>query len=243
VAEVTYGGDEVKNTMLIGAAACFAMFTAVSMGADTDLKDERERADNAAQVLVEIARAEDAGIPNALLDRAKAIAVTPHVVRGAFGVGGRFGKGLVTQRLPSGEWSAPAFVNVGGASFGFQIGGDATDLILVFIEEKGLEELLNDKLTLGADASVAAGPLGRSLEAGTNVTLDSAIYSYSRSKGLFAGVALDGTVWTLDDDANRNVYGPSVTGKAILDKASSSAPVAVKPFGNAVKRLTPKVAR
>ena len=179
---------KAKN-LLIGTVAGVVLSAGVA-AAQGDLTEERSRAEAASQVLVELARVEDSAVPNALLNRAKALAVVPHVVRGAFIVGGRFGKGLVIERMASGDWSAPAYVTLGGASVGLQIGGDATDLILVFIEEDGLQALLDDKLTLGADASVSAGPIGRSVQAGTNLTLDSAIYAYSRSKGLFAGVAL-----------------------------------------------------
>ena len=159
-------------------------------------QDERERVEAAAQVLREMTRATDAGIPDALLKRAKAIAVVPHVVRGAFVVGGRWGKGVIAARDARGDWGPASFVDLQGASVGFQIGGDATDVIMVFIEEDGLDALLEDRVELGANVSVAAGPLGRSAEIGTNATLDSAIYAYSRSKGIFAGAALDGTVIT-----------------------------------------------
>ena len=156
-------------------------------------QDERERVESSVEVLREMTRAEDAdGIPASLLARAKAIAVIPHVVRGAFIVGGRWGKGVITARLSDGTWGPASFLDLSGASFGFQIGGDATDVILVFIEEGGLDALLEDRVELGANVSVAAGPLGRSAQIGTNVTLDSAIYGYSRSKGLFGSVATFG---------------------------------------------------
>jgi lipid-binding SYLF domain-containing protein len=181
-----------------------------------EVSDEQERAVMAAHVLEAARTAEDASIPNSLIENAWGIAVIPHVVKGAFGVGGHWGKGLVARRLEDGSWSAPAYVQMGGASYGFQIGVEATDLVLVFTDKAGLEALLDDKLKLGGNASIAAGPVGRRAEAGTNVTLDSAIYSYSRSKGLFAGVSLDGAIVDLDEDANHKVYGKDATAKTIL---------------------------
>jgi lipid-binding SYLF domain-containing protein len=191
-------------------------------------------------MLTEMMRTEDRAVPEALLDRAKAIAVIPHVVKGAFIVGGRFGKGLLTARDESGTWGPAAYVQLSGASVGLQIGGQATDLIMVFIEEDGLEALLNDKVKLGVDASVAAGPLGRSAEAATNLTLDSAIYAYSRSKGLFAGIALDGAVLSMDDDTNHKVYDADVTGRDILLARTVSRADVTTPFLEAVQRFVPK---
>jgi lipid-binding SYLF domain-containing protein len=207
-----------------------------------DLATERERVDQAAQVLRELTRAEDAQIPAALLRRAKALAVVPHVVRGAFIVGGRWGKGLLTTRDADGHWGPTSFVDLSGASVGFQIGGDATDLVMVFIEEDGLAALLEDRVELGGNASVAVGPLGRSAELATNLTLDSAIYAYSRTKGLFAGAALDGTVVTIDDSANAKVFGRAVTGTDVM--AGRVPPEAIfSPFVEAVRAIVPSPAR
>lgn len=181
-----------------------------------NVRDESERARNAALVLSEIMQAPDARIPTELLDRAHAIAIIPRVVKGAFGFGGRYGRGLITKRRASGEWGTPAYMTIGGGSFGLQIGVTATDLVLVFTDHGGVEGLLKGRLKLGADASAAAGPVGRTAEAGTDLTLSAAIYSYSRSKGLFAGVSLDGAVVSMDDNANRRVYGRGATGREIL---------------------------
>jgi lipid-binding SYLF domain-containing protein len=218
-----------------------ASHRADAKNASTDAKkidDETERAMKAAEVLEAAATSEDASIPNALLEKAWGIAVIPHVVKGAFGIGGRWGKGLVVQRLENGGWSAPAYVSVGGASYGFQIGVDATDLVLVFTDRSGLQSLLDDGLKLGADAGVTAGPLGRRGEIGTNLTLDSAIYSYSRSKGLFAGIALDGAVVTVDEDANHKVYGKDVTASTLLSGKVAPTPV-VSSFHTALKAHVP----
>lgn len=222
------------------SAAAFIMAAMVASGASAQATagDERDRALEAAEVLRELTRVDETGIPANLLDRAHAIAVIPDVVRGAFIIGGRYGKGLVTSRTSSGEWGPPAFVNIGGASYGFQIGADATDLVMIFTEKEGLEKLLADKLELGADASVAAGPVGRSAAISTNATFDSAIYSYSRTKGAFAGVALTGAVLTIDDSANEEAYGREITGREILiDQRVEPAPV-TQPFLAAVREAT-----
>jgi SH3 domain-containing YSC84-like protein 1 len=189
----------------------------------------RDRSENAADVLREVLNAPDNGIPEALLDKATAIAVIPHVVKGAFVFGGSYGKGLIAQRTAHG-WSAPAYVTLGGGSFGFQIGASATDYVLVFTNREGLEPLLSGKLTLGADASVAAGPVGRTANASTDITLNSAIYSYSRSKGAFAGVALNGAVLSIDNDADQEAYNGHYTGRDILLKGEVSPTRATRPF-------------
>ncbi|HMB71345.1 MAG TPA: lipid-binding SYLF domain-containing protein, partial [bacterium] len=137
-----------------------------------------------------------------------------------------------------GSWSSPAYVSLGGASYGFQIGVEATDLVLIFTDKSGLDALLDDKLKLGAEAGVTAGPLGRKAEVGTNVTLDSAIYAYSRSTGLFAGVALDGAVMTLDDDANERVYGSKISHQALL-RGSVEPGAVTKPFLSALQKYVP----
>jgi len=204
-----------------------------------DLKNYAERAQNASNVLTEVMGIPENGVPDELMARAKGIAVIPHVVKGAFGIGGRYGKGLVAQRMPNGKWSTPAFVEIGGGSFGLQLGVEATDLVLVFTDDAGLKGLLKGKVTLGADATVAAGPVGRKATVGTDVLLKSAIFSYSRSKGLFAGVSLDGAALTMDDDANHAVYGKTVDGAGILTGSAVKLNAVVKPFADALERHSP----
>jgi lipid-binding SYLF domain-containing protein len=223
-------------------AAAILVTTSAVAEATADDSEERDRVEAAAQVLREMVRAEDAHIPDALLSRARAIAVVPHVVRGALIVGGRWGKGVVATRDTDGEWGPASFLDLSGASIGFQIGGDATDLIMVFIEEGGLEALLDDRIELGANVSVAAGPIGRSGEIGTNVTLDSAIYAYSRSKGAFAGAALDGTVITIDDSANETAFGRNIDGDVAVSGAVAT-PEVFTPYVEAVKAVTPPMAK
>jgi len=207
--------------------------------AQNDLKNFSERSQNAANVLTEVVGIPEGGIPDELMARAQGIAVIPHVVKGAFGIGGRYGKGLVAQRMANGKWSTPAFVEIGGGSFGLQLGVEATDLVLVFTNDSGLKGLLKGKVTLGADATVAAGPVGRKATVGTDVLLKSAIFSYSRSKGLFAGVSLDGAALTMDDDANKAVYGKDVTGNGILTAGAVKMNSTVKPFVDVLEKYSP----
>lgn len=201
--------------------------------------DYKERATNAANVLDEIMGIREDGIPEELMSRATAIAVIPHVVKGALGIGGQYGKGLVSHRGKDGKWSVPAFVDIGGGSFGFQIGVQATDLVLVFTNDDGFRGLLDGKVKLGADASVAAGPVGRRAEVGTDVLLKSAVFAYSRSKGLFAGISLDGSALTINDSANKNVYGKEISAQDILLNGAVRSNAVVAPFMRAVEKYAP----
>ncbi len=203
-------------------------------------KDASERISKAATVLQDLTAANDKRVPNELLQRAEAIAVIPNMIKGAFGIGGRYGKGVISERSESGRWSAPAFIEIGGGSFGAQIGVSSTDLVLVFTDRKAMSMLEGGKdLKLGVDAGVVAGPLGREAEAGVNANLESAIYAYSRSKGLFAGIALDGAVLNMDKDMNAKVYGSSSDAKEILN-GSTAANTMVRPFMDALDRVVPK---
>ena len=219
---------------VICSAAVLSTQPRTSPGKPTD---EGMRAEHAGSVLGEIMEAPDQGIPEALLKRAYGIAVIPHVVKGAFGIGGRYGKGLVAERNAGGGWGTPLFIEIGGGSFGFQLGVEETDIVMVFTNSDGIKPLLRGKLNIGADASATAGPVGRSAEAGTDILLNSAIYSYSRSKGLFAGVALDGAVLELDNDANKRVYGKkSVAADVSGRKVSVAAKSVVQPFLRALQQ-------
>lgn len=203
-------------------------------------KDVAERVSKAAAVLQDLTSAADKRIPNELLARAEAIAVIPNMIKGALGIGGRYGKGVVSQRLDSGRWSPPAFISIGGGSFGAQLGVSSTDVVLIFTDKKALSMLEGGKdLKLGVDASIVAGPTGRSAEAGVNANLESGIYAYSRAKGLFAGIALDGAVLDMDNDTNAKVYGHHVTAKGILN-GKVQANATVRPFVDAIDRVVPK---
>jgi lipid-binding SYLF domain-containing protein len=223
----------------VGAMSLFAQDNAKSMDVPKNTKDYAERAQNAADVLTQIMSIPEDGIPEELMSRAKGIAVIPRVVKGAFGIGGRYGKGLMAQRTASGKWSTPAFVEIGGGSFGLQLGVEATDLVLVFMNDEGIKSLLEGKVTLGADAAAAAGPVGRKASAATDVKMGSSILSYSRSKGLFAGVSLEGAALTVDDSANRKVYGKNLDGKAILISGKVASNSVVAPFVNALQKYSP----
>jgi lipid-binding SYLF domain-containing protein len=211
--------------------------------AKLESSDEAERAAQAAQVLKEIMGIPENGIPDELMENAVAVAVIPHVIKGAFGIGGRYGKGLVSHRGDNGKWSTPSYINIGGGSFGLQLGVEATDLVLVFTNNDGFKGLLEGKVKLGADAAVAAGPVGRKAEVGTDVLLKSAVFSYSRSKGLFAGVSLDGAAVTIDDSANKKVYGKSVTGHDILLNNAVPMNNIVAPFVRTLEMYSPQTKR
>lgn len=204
-----------------------------------DVEDQHERAQEAAQILNELTRTPEKGIPRELLEDAQGIAVFPNVVKAAFGIGGQRGKGLIAVRQGSG-WGAPAFVELTGGSFGFQIGAEATDLVLVFRTRDGVNSLMNSKLKLGADASIAAGPVGRTAGAGTDLAMNAQILSYSRTKGAFVGVSLEGAVVDFDDSANEDVYG--MKGKQVLAGKASASPVTA-PFMAALRQHTPSGTR
>ena len=172
---------------------------------DKRMRDAERHANAAARVFEQIMAVKDRRIPKELIDKAEAIAVFPGVIKAAFIIGGRGGQGVISRRIPGG-WSAPAFYNLGGGSVGLQIGAQKTDYVMLIMNEDGLKGLMEDKFELGGEMSVAAGPVGREAAASTNLTLDAGILSYSRSKGLFAGVALKGAVINPDNNLNEAVY-------------------------------------
>ncbi len=175
------------------------------------------RIQGAKRVMDDIMQTPDRSIPEELLAKCEAIAIYPNTVNGAFIFGVRYGRGVVLAKdAQTGHWGPVAFSTIGGGSFGLQIGGQAADLVLVIMNKKGLNGLLADQMKLGASASVAAGPMGRHSEAGTDLFLQSEIISYSRTKGIFAGVSLDGAIVTSDNRSNSIYYGKNVTSKEIL---------------------------
>lgn len=181
----------------------------------SDRGDDIGRIQKATQVFQEIMRTPDKGIPQDLLEKAKCLAIVPGEEKLAFIFGGNYGRGLATCRTANG-WSAPMFVAVGGGSVGFQIGGSFTDVVMLFMNDNALQRLLGDKFTIGADATVSAGPVGRQAAAGTDIRLDAEILSYSRSKGVFAGVSLDGAVVHADHSGDKAMYGSKATRQEIL---------------------------
>ena len=199
---------------------------------------EDDRAADAVTVLDEIMRAPDQAIPGRLLGDAHAIAVIPNVVKAGFVVGGRAGKGLISIRTREGTWSNPSYLKLTGASVGFQAGVQATDVVLVFASQRGVDSIVNGKFTLGGDASVAAGPVGRTAQASTDAQLKAEIYSYSRARGLFAGVALDGAVIAIDHRANQAVYGRNTTPRAIFEGRIDAAPAPIVDFRDRLEEYT-----
>lgn len=201
-------------------------------------EEENQRAANAVRVLKEVMQAPDKAIPKDLLENAHAIAVIPDVIKAGLVVGGRHGKGLITVKSANGTWSNPAFVSLTGGSVGFQAGVSSTDVILVFRTRRGVDSIVHGKFTLGADASAAAGPVGRSAQASTDAQLKAEIYSYSRARGLFAGAALDGTALRIDNDSNQAVYGNGVTARRIFDGGVANVPDAIVDFRDLLEEYT-----
>lgn len=221
------------------ACVAVAQLVAISGVRAQDKVDEKftNRVQRAAEVLSELTSVPDRSPPKSLLSAATCIAVVPGVVQAGLGVGGRFGFGVASCRTSSG-WSLPTFVGLKGGSVGFQIGGQSADVVLVFVN-KNAGRLAASSFDLGAGASVAAGPVGRNLSAETDYKLKAEIYSYSKSKGLFAGVSLSGTKWEIDYDANKSVYGTtpklpdggdSKSVQSLLTTDGSDAPESLRPF-------------
>lgn len=196
------------------------------------------RASNAVRVLKNIMQAPDKSIPTDLLRDAKAIAVIPDLLKVGFIFGGRRGEGLISVKSPNGTWSNPSFITMTGGSVGFQVGVSSTDVVLVFRTQRGVDSIVNGKFTLGADASAAAGPVGRTATASTDSQLKAEIYSYSRSRGLFAGVALDGSALRIDYDANAAVYGAGITPRRIFEGGVSNVPTPVVDFRDRLEEYT-----
>jgi lipid-binding SYLF domain-containing protein len=193
----------------------------------------------ATQVLEEIRASRDSSIPDRLLDRAYGIVVVPSVTKVAFIAGGRWGKGAMVVRDKNGNFTSPVFINLAGASVGWQWGGQSTDIVLVFTTRRGIEGITGGKLTLGADASVAAGPVGRSASAATDQNFAAEVYSYSRSRGLFAGLALDGTSISVDSKANAAYYHkPGVMASDIISGTVTSTDDTSRRFLTAVATST-----
>lgn len=178
---------------------------------------EEERARNALRVLTDIQAIPESAIPDKLLDEARAIAVIPDTIKAGLVIGGRRGHGVISVKNPDGTWSNPSFITLTGGSIGFQAGVQSADIVLVFRGDRGLESIVNGKFTLGADAGVAAGPLGRNASTATDSELKAEIWSWSRARGLFAGVALDGAVLSIDATANQAVYGNGTTPRMIFE--------------------------
>ncbi|MBK6726910.1 MAG: lipid-binding SYLF domain-containing protein [Xanthomonadales bacterium] len=219
---------------LAATALVFAFVAAPVLAGDKEV----ERAENASRVLTEIMSAPDKRVPSHLVERAEAIAVIPDVVKAGLVLGGRHGRGLISVRSADGTWSNPSFLSITGGSIGFQAGVQSTDVVLVFRSRRGVDQIVNGKFTLGADAAVAAGPVGRNAQASTDAQMKAEIYSYSRSRGLFAGVALDGSVLSIDHDSNQATYGRNMTPRRIFEGGVESVPDAVVDFRDRLEEYT-----
>lgn len=218
-----------------------ALFAPKSAHADDKSKDE-DRLQNSGEVMKEILNIPD-NIPQSLLDKADCVVVVPSVLKFAFGVGGSYGRGAMTCRSGDnfqGPWGAPTMMALEGGSFGFQLGGQATDFVLLIMNPRGASSILSSKVKLGADASAAAGPKGRAAEADTDVAMRAEILTYSRSRGLFAGISLEGSTLRPDNDANERVYGRKMEAKEIALHGAVPIPSSARLMIETLNQHSPK---
>lgn len=219
-------------------SSCLFFASALSAAAFAGPREDA-RAENASRVMSEIQAIPESAIPDKLLDDAKAIVVVPDSIKAGLVLGGRRGHGLMAVRSADGGWSEPSFVTLTGGSIGLQVGVQSADIVLVFRGERGVDSIVNGKFTLGADAGVAAGPLGRNASASTDGQMKAEIWSWSRARGLFAGVALDGAVLSIDDRANEAIYGQDTTPRMIFeDRAQQEPSPAVAAFRELLVRAS-----
>jgi SH3 domain-containing YSC84-like protein 1 len=216
----------MKNKKVF-ALLCAAGMTAVAFAAST-VADLNDRLEKSRVIINEIMQTPDSGVPDSIMKQATCVAVVPSLKKAAFIVGGEYGQGVVTCRTGHG-WSAPAFIRMAGGSFGFQIGGQGTDLVLIAINNNGMQDLLKSKFKIGGDAAASAGPVGRNSQASTNLTLKSELLTYSRSHGLFAGIDLDGTSVSQNTEDTNTYYGAPHSFEEIL-KGNVLPPDSSKPF-------------
>jgi lipid-binding SYLF domain-containing protein len=201
---------------------------------------QAERLEKSAEVLTDIMRTPEKGIPHDLLDKAVCVGIIPSEKKAAFGLGATYGRGaMVCRQNGNGPWGAPSMFTVGGLNVGFQLGGQATDFVLLVMNARGAEKLLHDNTKIGADASAAGGPVGRSAEGATDLQLHAEILTYSRSRGAFAGVSLDGQMFKQDADSNEKLYGRDHAPEDILFKGSVPAPAAAQPLDAALTQYSP----
>jgi lipid-binding SYLF domain-containing protein len=237
----------VRSPRFLAAAlaACMTLASpARAEGQDSkQTSDEIELVQKSTAVLRDLTKVPEDGIPKELLERAEGVIIIPSLLKGGFIVGAKHGKGVMSAKnRATGEWSAPAFVKMTGGSIGWQIGMESVDLVLLVMNRKGIEQLLQDKFTIGGDLSIAAGPVGRSGQAATNAQLNAGILAYSRSKGLFAGATFEGAALHADDDDNKAFYGREISLKeVVLDNApNTKAPSAAATWKSTLKSLMGK---
>jgi SH3 domain-containing YSC84-like protein 1 len=228
-------GRTIAMRHLFAGIILFA-FAASAVASDTPA----ERLKKAADIVEQVMHTPEQGIPQDLLDKAVCVAVVPGYKKAAFGIGGSFGKGaLVCRGGGTGPWGAPSMFTLGGPSIGFQIGGSSSDLVLVVMNGTGAQKLLKSKVKLGADASVAGGPVGRTSEASTDALMNAEILTYSRSRGAFAGLSLGGAVIKVDNDANQELYGRKLTAQDILFKNEVGVPAAARSLDAELTKYSP----
>ena len=229
-----------RFTSVVAGACALALALLPSFaGAEDDAQSRR--LEQASEILREFAAIPENAIPPALLERAYGVAIIPSVVKVGFIIGARRGRGVLVVRHDNGQWSNPAFVTLTGGSLGWQIGGQSTDVILVFKSSRSIEGITSGKFTLGADASVAAGPVGRQTGAATDITLGAEVYSYSRNRGLFAGVAFEGAALQIDDEAARSFYSnEAITADDVLHDPALRSPPAARQFVLTLDAMTPR---
>jgi lipid-binding SYLF domain-containing protein len=217
------------------------LFTCSTVGANEETR-EQKRLEACGEVFKEILNIPD-GIPKELLNKAECVIVIPTVLKFAIGVGGSFGRGAITCRTGehfTGPWSAPALFAVEGGNIGFQLGGEATDFVLLVMNPRGAESILSSKVKLGADASAAAGPKGRTAAADTDIVMKAEVLSYSRSRGLFAGISLEGSTLRSDGSANHNLYGKDLSAKEIVREGKVSIPASARELVALLNKTSPK---
>ena len=215
----------------------------VSFAAPNDKEKDENRMQNAGTVMDEILNVPD-DIPQDLLNKARCVVVLPSVMKAAFVIGGSYGRGVMVCRTGEdhkGPWGAPAMYALEGGSVGLQIGGQATDFVILVMNDRGVSSLLHSKVKLGADASVAAGPKGRDAEADTDVTLRTEMLSYSRSRGVFAGISLEGSTLRPDEEANRKVYGGDATAAKIIAESKYEAPAEGRKLVARLQKASPQL--
>jgi SH3 domain-containing YSC84-like protein 1 len=226
------------TTRLLATALAVALLAADPSAQGTEDTTEARRLRDAAAVFGEIMAAQDRAIPEAILANAEGIAIFPSTVKAGFVFGGMRGRGVLSARTPNG-WSAPAFFTLTGGSFGLQIGGQAADLVLVINDRRGLENLVRNQFKFGADVGVAAGPVGRDAQASTDIQLRAQILSYSRSRGLFAGVTVNGSTMRQDRDANERFYGKRLETPQIVFDGTTVAPPSASAWLDTLRRYAP----
>lgn len=228
----------------VGVGIAFLSLLASCVWADSGEK-EKERITDSANVLKEILDAPDKGIPGSVLNGSKCVIVIPGVKKAAFGVGASYGRGVMTCRQGNdfrGPWSAPTMMATESGSIGFQIGGSGTDFVIIVMNDSGARSVMKSKVKLGADASIAAGPVGRTGEASTTGNMKAQMLSYSRSRGVFGGVSLSGASLRVDNDANKNLYGDKVSVEQIIQGQGITTPEQAKPLIDEITAATSKAA-